>query len=231
MNTPNIPFEPWPKIPRLMKDIVITEKIDGTNAGIYVDPAECLAGHGPEDAKVYAASRKRWITPENDNYGFARWVEKNAATLVVDLGPGMHFGEWWGQGIQRGYGLDEKRFSLFNIRKWGAQDKNTDPRCERKGSHIESKGERVCACREERCEAQFETSRLGVVPLLYEGPFEPEETKCGLVLDGPPWVHCMKHLRNDGSVAAPGFMNPEGIIVYHTAAAQAFKVVISGEAI
>ncbi len=29
-------FKPWPKIPRLRRDIVITEKIDGTNAIIHV---------------------------------------------------------------------------------------------------------------------------------------------------------------------------------------------------
>ena len=30
-------FEPWPKIPRLKRDIIITEKIDGTNAQICFD--------------------------------------------------------------------------------------------------------------------------------------------------------------------------------------------------
>ena len=35
------------------------------------------------------------------------------------LVPGRHFGEWWGSGIQRGYGLDEKTFSLFNAYRWG----------------------------------------------------------------------------------------------------------------
>jgi hypothetical protein len=34
------------------------------------------------------------------------------------LGAGHHFGEWWGCGIQRGYGVQEKRFSLFNTSKW-----------------------------------------------------------------------------------------------------------------
>ena len=28
----SIDFEPWPKTPRLRRDCVITEKIDGTNA-------------------------------------------------------------------------------------------------------------------------------------------------------------------------------------------------------
>jgi hypothetical protein len=41
-------------------------------------------------------------------------VYDNAAILVPLLGEGLHFGEWWGRGIQRGYGLDERRFSLFN---------------------------------------------------------------------------------------------------------------------
>jgi hypothetical protein len=34
------------------------------------------------------------------------------------LGHGVHFGEWWGNGIQRGYELKEKRFSLFNTHRW-----------------------------------------------------------------------------------------------------------------
>jgi hypothetical protein len=38
---------------------------------------------------------------------------------LLTLGPGRHFGEWWGAGIQRRYGLTEKRFSLFNVTRWG----------------------------------------------------------------------------------------------------------------
>jgi hypothetical protein len=65
-------------------------------------------------------SRSRWITPDDDNFGFAAWVEANRDELLT-LGPGRHFGEWWGSGIQRGYGLPkgEKRFSLFNVSRWG----------------------------------------------------------------------------------------------------------------
>jgi len=63
------------------------------------------------------ASRTRWITPEDDNFGFAKWAHANREELL-QLGPGSHFGEWWGQGIQRGYGLKERRFSLFNTSRW-----------------------------------------------------------------------------------------------------------------
>jgi hypothetical protein len=102
-----IEFKEWPKIPRLNKNITVTEKIDGTNACVIVT----------EDGQVAAQSRTRIITPDNDNYGFAKWVAANA-TELVKLGPGYHYGEWWGQGIQRRYGLEEKRFSLFNTGRW-----------------------------------------------------------------------------------------------------------------
>lgn len=100
-------FKAFPKIARLSREVIVTEKIDGTNAQIYIG----------EDGEFLAGSRTRWITPEADNFGFARWAEQNKEELLK-LGPGHHFGEWWGVGIQRGYSLSERRFSLFNVSKW-----------------------------------------------------------------------------------------------------------------
>lgn len=98
-------FKAWPKISRWSKtaQVVVTEKLDGTNACVVVSP----------EGFVSAQSRTRVITPGDDNFGFAGWVERNQDALRT-LGPGYHFGEWWGLGIQRGYGLTERRFSLFN---------------------------------------------------------------------------------------------------------------------
>ena len=101
-------FKEFQKIPRLNREVVVTEKIDGTNGCVIVG----------EDGSIQAQSRSRIITPADDNFGFARWVQENADTLR-ELGPGYHYGEWWGHGIQRGYGLTEKRFSLFNVSRWG----------------------------------------------------------------------------------------------------------------
>lgn len=99
-------FQAWPKTPRLTKCYMsITEKIDGTNAQIEV----------LTDGTVLAGSRTRYITPEDDNFGFARWVKEHE-TALRGLGIGRHYGEWWGLGIQRGYLLDHKRFSLFDPR-------------------------------------------------------------------------------------------------------------------
>lgn len=107
-----IPFEAFPKIPRLNRTIIVSEKIDGTNACVHV----------AEDGTVLAGSRTRWITPDDDNMGFAKWVKAHEEELRVGLGLGTHFGEWWGCGIQRRYGLTEKRFSLFNTDRWGKDD-------------------------------------------------------------------------------------------------------------
>lgn len=109
-------FQEFGKIARLNRAVVVTEKIDGTNACVIVG----------EDGSVAAQSRNRIITPDDDNYGFARWVAEHAAELA-QLGAGHHFGEWWGQGIQRGYGLTERRFSLFNVTRWS--DPAARPAC------------------------------------------------------------------------------------------------------
>lgn len=168
-------FRPFAKIARLSRDMVITEKIDGTNGCVAID----------DDGNIRAGSRNRWITTENDNFGFARWVEENKAELCK-LGPGRHFGEWWGQGINRGYGLHEKRFSLFNIHKWS--DNPERPSC----------------CR--------------VVPVLDKGIFSI--TSATYMLD---------MLIKNGSQAVPGYMKPEGIVIYHKASNQLFKKTIEND--
>lgn len=128
-----IDFLAWPKTPRLNAagSTTITEKIDGTNACVIIMPLDeseqVVAGDPPiidviEHNDVFyavaAQSRKRLIFPGQDNAGFAAWVEANATELVDLLGSGRHFGEWWGQGIQRRYGMDRKVFSLFNVHRF-----------------------------------------------------------------------------------------------------------------
>jgi len=105
------PFQSFGKIPRLAKvNMVVTEKIDGTNACVVIT----------EDGEVSAQSRTRVIVPGDDNFGFAAWVQENATELRA-LGPGYHFGEWYGRGIQRSYHMQDRRFALFNVQRWGEQ--------------------------------------------------------------------------------------------------------------
>lgn len=163
-------FQSFPKIPRLKNSLMrITEKIDGTNAQILIpeQPAQ----------PVQAGSRNRWIYPnteenrQQDNYGFAAWVKDNE-TMLRRLGPGRHFGEWWGAGVgPRSYGMASKVFSLFNVSRY-------------------------------RKSGLPEGVPVQLVPVLYEGPVDYR------VIDD-----IRAKLVAEGSVAAPGFMNPEGMVI------------------
>lgn len=123
-------FESFPKIARLSRDCTVTEKINGANGQIYIqrllaDPpaflhATATVSYDGGDYAVFAGSRNRWVTPgkTTDNYGFAGWVASFADELVIGLGEGRHYGEWWGAGIQCGYNQRDKHFSLFNTSRW-----------------------------------------------------------------------------------------------------------------
>lgn len=210
-------FVGWPKIGRLNRDIIITEKIDGTNAAVGI-----TAG-----GIVYAQSRTRIITPQNDNAGFARWVEQHADALREHLGEGLHFGEWWGVGIGRNYDLSERRFSLFNTKRW----------------YNDVTGLMALAALRGKGVAVY------TVPVLYEGPWtgtfgyknEAGEWQSTTEAHDPPWDAIMntanprprfapnfiiEWLQRVGSQAAPGFARPEGIVIYHRAGDICFKVTI-----
>jgi len=182
-------FVGFPKIARYSREVVVTEKIDGTNAQIYIG----------EDGEFLTGSRKRWVTPEDDNYGFSRWAHERKEELL-SLGPGRHFGEWWGGSIQRKYGLpkEEKRFSLFNVIRWCPYGEapniiSVDENFNMKIQDI------LPPC-------------VGLVPVLWRG-----------LLDDLDIEKILDDLRQNGSKASPGFMNPEGVVVFHLAGNVGFK--------
>lgn len=184
-------FVPFPKLARLSRDMIVTEKLDGTNAQVHIT----------DEGRVIAGSRNRWITAAkgNDNAGFARWVDDHADELRA-LGPGSHFGEWWGAGIQRGYDLTEKRFSLFNVGRWNSEfNRTATPQL----STFPADGAST-ACNEVPC--------CHVVPILLRWTFDTDRVDMAL-----------SDLESFGSYAAPGFMQPEGIVVFHTKADVLFK--------
>ena len=159
-------FKPWPKIPRVEnRKEYYTEKIDGTNACIIID----------NEGNIGCQSRTRIITPEDDNFGFAKWVKENSEELIK-LGEGYHFGEWWGLGIQRGYNQTEKKFSLFNTHR----DPTSLPTC------------------------------VSQVPSIHANSVEEAKE---ILITG-------------GSLAAPGFMNVEGVVIFEYNTKTYWKAII-----
>lgn len=189
---PEADFIEFPKMARLSREVIITEKIDGTNAQI------CIT----EDGQFLIGSRTRWITPQDDNHGFAGWAMAHKDELM-SLGVGRHFGEWWGSGIQRGYGLPkgEKRWSLFNVSRWCLHGEEPQ--------HIQTQDPRIVKMQD------ILPPCCHLVPLLRRGTFSTEMAESAL-----------HELRERGSLAAPGFMKPEGIVVFHVAGNVGFKKTI-----
>lgn len=208
-----IEFRAWPKTPRLNRDMIVTEKIDGTNAAVIVhkldgldgfafDPLLHLNGEavthdgvskhvmvGDDRFLVAAQSRKRIISPgkTTDNAGFARWVRDNAQGLAETLGEGYHYGEWWGaQNARKALDQGEQRLSLFNVNRYADADLSAVP-------------------------------GLDTVPVLYEGPFSQDRVQL-----------IVQELREFGSKAHPG-VPAEGVIVFHKAAGHVYKVLCEND--
>lgn len=245
-------FKPFPKIHRLNREIVISEKLDGSNAAIAIVPRKphYLVSFETEgehnrgqvtratverlvsrtetssnwesvaefttieeawnkkhelmeqtlaEVDVYAQSRTRVLTPgkSTDNFGFAAWVKEHEEVLKK-LGPGVHFGEWYGRGIQRGYGLSERRFALFNVLRWTEDEKATLD------------------------EIKALVPQINTVPLIYRGDWE-----WGVNGFAPPEV--VVNMRLHGSYAVPGWMTPEGIVVHHVKSQASFKVTLEND--
>lgn len=208
----DVEFREWPKIPRLNRPMIVTEKIDGSNACVIVQPTvnagdlanldhdepEKIQGPGVHlnmhpleggfsRVLVAAQSRKQIISPEKDNFGFATWVRNHAQELADVLGHGYHYGEWYGSGIQRGYGLQkgEKRFMLFNVKRWE----------DHKGPWVEG---------------------MEVATVIAESP----------LFDTQVARDALEDLRQNGSKHVPGFDKPEGIVVFHPQGNVGFKATL-----
>jgi len=209
-------FRSFRKIARFNRDVIVTEKIDGTNAQINI--FDCLKQEENKIADppvgdhwldmgdgiyIAAGSRTRFITPNDDNFGFAKWVWNNASKLIY-LGNGTHFGEWWGSGIQRKYGLTngERRFSLFNVNRWTCTGND-----ELDGNFDDADSTKC-----------LEVPVCFVVPVLGIGNITSN------IVDS-----CLGYLINRGSAAAAGFLNPEGVVIFHAASNTLFKQTLEND--
>ncbi|MFI6609258.1 RNA ligase family protein [Streptomyces sp. NPDC050507] len=196
----------------------MTEKLDGTNGLVFIQDATApgadahplydvavSTSHG--DYLVRAGSRNRWLALDlpkldgvvpRDNYGFAAWTRDNADDLV-SLGPGHHYGEWYGHKIARGYGLTERRFALFNVGRWRPRTLAPEDTEWWATNHL---GQALCP---ESCT---------VVPTLAVAPFN-EVPACVATLE--------RQMHQRHSFAGNGFTRPEGVVIFDTAGRRYYK--------
>jgi len=87
-----------------------TVKLHGCNSGLIINP----------DNSFYCQSRERIISPQDDNYGFARFIHSLPNDVLENLYAYFHtnnpvaiYGEWAGKGIQAGVGINNIERSWF----------------------------------------------------------------------------------------------------------------------
>lgn len=180
-------FKTWHEINKFAGiHVVATEKIHGSNGQILVttrpDGSLCAT----------AGSRTRWLDAVSgpDNFGFAAFVRANEAEICEKLGEGRHYGEWVGPGVNSDYGLKDKHFVLFDVKRFSS----------------------------ERVAATGLPERFAVVPILYDGPYNSDAIN-----------KVFEDLRAGGSVFRPGFLRPEGMVLFFPQFGSRLKMVFKPE--
>ncbi len=191
----SLEFQPFPKVSRWSRPVTISEKIDGTNAQVVISIEQL--DYMPDDTVI--ALRAAGDTVEVMRAGSrSRWVTPNADGKDND---NAGFAAWCVENRDELFKLGEGQhfgewWGQSITRKYGLTEKRFSLYNTSRWS--DELGARPACCH--------------VVPVLFEGLLE--QTTVDRV---------MSQLSQFGSVAAPGFMKPEGIMIYHHAANMIFK--------
>ena len=189
-------FTPFPKLSRWSRDITITEKIDGTNASIHIRPYDSTAEINQDWDIVVDA----WILRPGSR---TRWI-----------GPGddnYSFAGW-----VHSNAADLARLGAgHHFGEWWGRGVQRNYSQSRKRFSLFNAGRWAAPG---KCVLDGQESPpecCDVVPVLYSGPnYQADIEKT------------VRQLRELGSVAAPGFMQPEGIVIFHSASQTSYKKTI-----
>lgn len=203
-------FESWGKTPRWVNEtMTITEKIDGTNACVVILPYDAEAHHDmTSTGRALMVSMDEGPEP---THTFATQSRKKF------IWPGKQsdnagFAAWaWDNAFDiisdLGYGKHYGEWWGRGIQRGYEQDTKRfslfNP------WRYDAEGDRV-----------FTVKEMGTVPILCSGDAGDEK------------VHQMlDFLKEYGSVAAPGYMNPEGVIVSYKLAQRSYKAFVNDDGI
>lgn len=195
-------YPAFPKIPRWFRDVTITEKIDGTNGQIEVLP--CPNGNVPGEGGYVTVVISREVFGVRAGCR-TRWITPS--------GDNHGFAAWvWDNAVSLvglGAGLHSGEWWGHGIqRRYGLQHKYFSLFDVRKAELVA---------------AISGVPELRVVPVLYQG-LEVMGNGTSAVTE------CLRRLAFGGSVASPGFMQPEGVCIFHSASRGFFKATLDGDA-
>lgn len=199
-------FQAWPKIPRWSNETVtITEKIDGTNAAVIILP------YSEEHEELIASGYAQSIFNSDENrLTFATQSRKRFIKPGKDT-DNAGFASWaWGNDLELvqalGYGKHYGEWWGRGIQR--SYDMNT------KMFSLFS------PWRYDDGERDFGVDNLSVVPVIFKGAASNAATESSL-----------NYLRDNGSLAAPGYMRPEGIIIQSALARSTYKAFVDDDGI
>lgn len=188
-------FETFPKLTRFSHDWTVTEKIDGSNVQILIVPANEVAAGQVTDGQKLA------YIPDNDVVVLAG--SRNKLLTADKQGDHMGFARFVADNAQEivtrlgeGRHFGEWYGNGIGKRQYGLSEK------------------RFALFNVNRWYGADLPERFDVVPVLRKG-----------YLDNPGEIFrdVMQLLKEYGSAIAPGFMDPEGIVMYHGPSKTLFK--------
>jgi hypothetical protein len=205
-------FEPWGKTPRFVNEtITITEKIDGTNACIVILPYDAEAHH------EMTSTGKALMLNMDEVPGFEPTHTFATQSRKKFIWPGKQsdnagFAQWaWDNAVDivgdLGYGKHYGEWWGRGIQRGYEQD--TKKFSLFNPWRYSEDGDRL-----------FTVKEMGTVPILYTGTASEEAVKSSLF-----------YLEMEGSVAAPGYMRPEGVIVSYKLAQRSYKAFVNDDGI
>lgn len=159
-------FKAWREIEKFTGiHVIVTEKIHGANCHVNV------VSQPDGSLKAIAGKRTSYVGTQG-LFGFGEFVTSNEKEICEKLGPGRHYAEWTGAGVNGDYGLKNKTAVLFNTRHHGPKKA-----------------------------AGVLPDRFDVVPVLYDGPYVQEkidEVLADLKANGSKFSH--GYMRPEGVV-------------------------------
>jgi len=195
-------FEKFPSLTRFSHGWTITEKLDGSNACVVIVQAnEVAAGQVPAEAKLFysAATDLVVLAQSRKNLIFPGKTTDNFGFAQFVKDNAEEFVAKLGEGRHFG--------------EWVGKGVN------KRGYNLDQK--RFVLFNTHRWTGADLPERVDVVPVLAEGYIDIDATEDRIAVGAA--VGALAMLKQSGSVYAPGFMDPEGVVMRHGPSGTLFK--------